>query len=116
MFFIDFEYASYNYIAYEIANFLNELCIDYSVVDFPKFKLIKKLTYEDVVKACQYYPDFYEELPKEVINFLSLVNLYWAVWSIKMTNEPSNAQFGTIEHGFIRIELFHYYQQISHSL
>ncbi|KRX02634.1 Protein kinase-like domain [Pseudocohnilembus persalinus] len=35
--FIDFEYCSKNYAGYDIANFLNECCIDYAVDKFPFF-------------------------------------------------------------------------------
>lgn len=34
--FIDFEYSAYNYIAYDLANFLNETTISY-VSEFPGF-------------------------------------------------------------------------------
>ena len=35
---IDYDYAAYNYLAYDIANFLNESTINYCVDAFPFFK------------------------------------------------------------------------------
>lgn len=39
VFFIDFEYSRYNYIAYDIANFLNESAIDYTLDEYPFFQV-----------------------------------------------------------------------------
>lgn len=39
MHFIDFDYVKSNYLAYDIANFINETCIDYSVKHYPGFQL-----------------------------------------------------------------------------
>jgi thiamine kinase-like enzyme len=35
--FIDFEYAGYNFVSYDIANSLNEATIDYSFEEYPYF-------------------------------------------------------------------------------
>lgn len=40
--FIDFEYTGYNYISYDIANFMNESTIDYQCTEYPFFKFIKE--------------------------------------------------------------------------
>ena len=36
--FIDYEYSSYNYFYYDIADFLNESTINYQVKEFPFFR------------------------------------------------------------------------------
>lgn len=36
--FIDYEYSSYNYTAYDVANFLNESTIGYDVNEFPGYR------------------------------------------------------------------------------
>jgi len=43
--FIDYDYVSYNYLAYDIANFLNEACINYSVTTYPGYSLIRHFSF-----------------------------------------------------------------------
>jgi hypothetical protein len=64
--------------------------------EFPKFQLIKKFSFEDIKRISKSYPSWTEELVNEIVNCLSLANLFWAAWSIMMANEPSNANFGTV--------------------
>jgi thiamine kinase-like enzyme len=37
--FIDFEYGGYNFPWYDLANFINEVCIDYTTEEWPKFTI-----------------------------------------------------------------------------
>jgi choline/ethanolamine kinase len=39
VFFIDYEYSRYNYIAYDIADLLDECAFDYTVKKYPGFEV-----------------------------------------------------------------------------
>lgn len=45
---IDYDYADYNYIAYDIANLINETSFDYSPLTYPGFKIIKTYSEEEL--------------------------------------------------------------------
>lgn len=45
---IDYEYSSYNYVYYDVANFLNECNINYSIKEYPYFRVEKKMTWEEI--------------------------------------------------------------------
>lgn len=42
---IDFEYVSRNYVGYDLANFMNESCIDYSLAEYPFFTYLEDKEY-----------------------------------------------------------------------
>ena len=81
--FIDYDYVGINYIAYDIANFINETTIDYSEPSYPGFRLLKTMTVEEISTIAKMYPAYYEGLSMDVLKFMCVVNLYWAIWSIK---------------------------------
>lgn len=93
---IDYEYSSYNYIYYDIGNFFNECTINYSVEEFPKFRVEKRLTMDEVSKDTKLYPEPYPGIEKDVLKGLAICNLYWATWSIVMAYNPSQGKFGTV--------------------
>ena len=41
--FIDYEHAGYNYKAYELANLIEQLSINYDIKEAPYFKLEEKM-------------------------------------------------------------------------
>lgn len=59
---IDYEYSSYNYRGYDIANFFNEATIDYNVTEYPYYSLDdKKYPSEyDLIDFIKYYLFFFK--------------------------------------------------------
>jgi len=60
---VDYEYSCYNYRGYDIANFLNESAIDYTVSDYPYYtlnldKALSKEALEDFVKYYLFFSKF----------------------------------------------------------
>lgn len=106
MHFIDYDYVGVNYLAYDIANFLNETTIDYCSEEYPGFGLIKELTFEEISMITKYYPGYYANMETEVLKFMCVVNLYWAVWSIKRFDINKSEGFGVAEHGLLRTKLY----------
>lgn len=55
--FIDFEYANYNYQAFDIANFISEVPFDYGFNKYPFFDYVYEnyLSRDEVLKALKYY-------------------------------------------------------------
>lgn len=113
VYFIDFEYSRNNYVAYDIANFLNEAAVDYSVKEYPNFKIREDClpTMNDIREVCKAYigkggATEYEfnVLCDETYRCLALCNFYWAVWSLIMDN--SHTPFGYVEHAGKKLELF----------
>ena len=110
MHFIDYDYVGVNYLAYDIANFLNETTIDYCTEDYPGFRLVKELTFEEISTVAKYYPGYYANMEMDVLKFMCVVNLYWAVWSIKRFDINKSEGFGVAEHGLLRIKLYQHYR------
>lgn len=48
----------------------------------------------------------------EVLKFLCVVNLYWAIWSLRRYELNNCVTFGIIEHGIMRMELFFHYNEL----
>lgn len=97
---------------YDIANFFNECTINYQVEEFPKFRVEKRLTVEEVQNDTKLYPQLYHGIENDVLRGLAICNLYWATWSIIMAYSPSQGDFGTVEHGLARIDLYRYYKNL----
>lgn len=59
---IDYEYSSYNYRGYDIANFFNEATIDYSVSEYPYYTLdVNKYPSDyDLIDFIKYYLFFFK--------------------------------------------------------
>jgi len=60
MVFIDYEYSSYNYRGYDIANYLNEAIIDYTIPETPFFKVREEIGFsqEDMADMIFHYVVF----------------------------------------------------------
>ena len=80
---IDYDYVGFNYIGYDIANLINETSIDYSPEGPPGFKLLQTYTPSKLSEIAKLYPGYYPELEEEVLRFMCVANLYWAIWSLK---------------------------------
>ncbi|KAF9613208.1 hypothetical protein IFM89_006309 [Coptis chinensis] len=118
LYFIDFEYGSYSYRGYDIANHFNEYAgfdCDYSL-------------YPD--KDAQYHffrhylhPDEPQEVPEEDLNSLyvetntyKLVShLYWAVWALIQAN-VSSIDFDYLDYFFLRYKEYKKQKEESFSL
>lgn len=74
--FIDFEYAGTNYVSYDIANFMNETTIDYSIPNSPGF---------------QYVPenDFTHSKIKDFVKFYLLAKIFIAKQEMESWNKLS---------------------------
>lgn len=107
---IDFEYACYNYVAYDIANLLNECCFDY-LEEMPGFKVYKHVNEQEIEKACVLYPGKYEGLAEDVKFMLGVCNYFWALWSLVAKPTPT---FSAVEHGKARYDLYRYYMEKLH--
>lgn len=93
---IDYDYVGFNYIGYDIANLINETSIDYSPEGPPGFQLLKTYSPEKLNSIAQLYPGFYPELGEEVLRFMCVSNLYWAIWSLKREEFNVSKTFGII--------------------
>ena len=106
---IDYDYADFNYIAYDIANLINETSFDYCPPQFPGFAVIKVYSPEELAKIAKNYPGYYPDLEEEVLKFMCVSNLYWGIWSLRRNELNVSEIFGILEHGLKRIELFEIY-------
>lgn len=100
---IDYDYAGYNYIAYDIANLINETSFDYSLPTYPGFTIIKTYSEEELEKISKQYPKYSAELKDQVVKFMCVSNLYWAVWSLQRNELNVSEIFGILEHGLKRL-------------
>lgn len=55
--FIDFEYCGYNYVAFDIANFMNESHFNYSVTEDPFYELVRPNVFskDDIIDFVRHY-------------------------------------------------------------
>lgn len=112
---IDFEYSSYNYRTFDIANHLSEWCFDYNTDRYPFFKsspdlfppidkqkqfLCHYITGSDQMGTQQLTNGSYESLDdriealfEEMQPFLLASNLLWTLWAIFNAN-TSKIKFG----------------------
>lgn len=96
---IDFEYCSYNYRTFDLANHLSEWCFDYNGDKYPYFNYSKERFPADSDQkkflgyfASQHYGDDTNDCEKlkiidmlfnEMQPFLMASNLLWTLWAIK---------------------------------
>jgi thiamine kinase-like enzyme len=82
---IDFEYASLNYIYYDIANYFAECALDNTELRYYPH------LYPNKEKRCQFYKEYfnnlypnnyYEQFDNLVLNFCPLVEYTWYVWAM----------------------------------
>ncbi len=90
---IDFEYASLNYLYYDIANYFAECAFDNSQLKYDNSK------YPNINTRCKFYKeyfyhkhsdDYYLQIDLLVNWFVPLVEYFWYIWSlIKYTDTKS---------------------------
>lgn len=114
---IDYEYSRYNHVAYDIANFLSESSINYTLETTPFFEFLDEFlpTRKLIEWICEEYlrrsdqnhevdDVLVQKLSDDVERCFGLCNFYWAVWS-PMTKNPQ-IFFDYMEHGLKRLERF----------
>ncbi|XP_070557455.1 choline/ethanolamine kinase-like [Ptychodera flava] len=120
--FIDFEYSSYNYRGYDIANFFCEWTFDYSSKELPCFKYSPEdyPTKEQQLKFIRAYLDCFNEYQsatvekKEKIEFDLLTEVerltipchfFWVLWSI-VQQTKSQHKFGFLDYALTRMKIY----------
>ncbi|XP_076310732.1 choline kinase alpha-like isoform X2 [Tachypleus tridentatus] len=104
--FIDFEYCSYNYRGFDIANHFLEWCYDYSLPEYPHFTIkmenfpskeqqlnfiheyMKSYTRDSLINI-----EMQDEILREVQVFSLASHLFWTLWSIS-SGYCSTIRFG----------------------
>jgi len=130
---IDYEYASYNYRAFDIANHFCEWTFDYhSHNKHPYFAwnqefypseeqqhLFAKSYLDEIAQNRSYNDEFpgnapvfvlsdgVETLTDEVKAFVPVSHFFWGVWAILLA-ETSPVQFGFSEYAQCRLELYYH--------
>jgi choline/ethanolamine kinase len=117
--FIDFEYSSYNYRAFDFANHFCEWMIDYTLEQAPYFTITpenfpteqEQSNFIGAYLAASGQADVSGETVKKVIEetaaFLPVSHFVWGVWAL-LQLELSPVKFGFAEYG--RTRLSHYFQ------
>ncbi|CDW55529.1 choline:ethanolamine kinase [Trichuris trichiura] len=114
--FIDYEYSSYNYRAFDIANHFNEWMFDYAVSSSPGFVVSsehfpnessQKLFFSGYLKELQRPAsgESLEALYAEVAGFVPITNFFWAVWGL-LQFEISPIDFDFLEFAKVRFHLY----------
>jgi choline/ethanolamine kinase len=101
---VDFEYCSYNFLAFDLANHLSEWCFDYNGDSYPNFNFsLARLPSEEKQRQfLTYYIDALDQklrqqlfdpslsdsdlmnlLTNEMNIFLMASNLLWCIWAVK---------------------------------
>ncbi len=104
---IDFEYASLNYIYYDIANYFAECALDNTELKYHEH------LYPSKESRCQFYKeyfnnsnpeDYYVQFDFLVLNFSPLVEYTWYVWAIIKYINTGSSDYLT--YGKIRYDNF----------
>ncbi|XP_076333464.1 choline kinase alpha-like isoform X2 [Tachypleus tridentatus] len=116
--FIDFEYCSYNYRGFDIANHFLEWCYDYSLPEYPHFtaKMENFPSKEQQIyfiheylkslnKDAQVDEEMQDQILKEVQIFSLASHFFWTLWSI-YNGYCSAINFGYWEYGCKRLEAY----------
>ncbi|XP_071830494.1 choline/ethanolamine kinase-like isoform X2 [Apostichopus japonicus] len=113
---IDYEYASYNYVAYDFANHFNEWTMDYSKEEAPYYKITKSdypsreqqiaflKAYDQKCEELGFLTDelgSYEERMREIKRFAAANHFLWALWSV-IQAKVSRTTFGFLEYALDR--------------
>jgi thiamine kinase-like enzyme len=106
-FLIDIEYSNYNFVEYDLANFINESHIDYAVEESPFFAEIEPVRPEYVGFVVRKYLEI-ADLQVDLRNFvenvrkcMALSHLNWACWAILY--KKCTVQFDYVRHAEYRI-------------
>lgn len=108
--FIDYEYAAFNYQAFDIANHFAEFIgINLDTIDF-KAMFPSKEFQKEWIKI--YLEEFYEKTPSQneieevyvdVTKFVLVTHLFWGIWSL-IQSEHSNISFDYMRYAKVRID------------
>ncbi|KAJ8023547.1 Choline/ethanolamine kinase [Holothuria leucospilota] len=117
---IDYEYASYNFSAYDFANHFNEWTMDYSRSEPPYYKITKTnfptrqeqvfflKAYDKKLKEMGYLSDElgdYDERLREIQRFVAVNHFLWSLWSV-IQAKMSKTTFGFLEYAWDRFCLY----------
>lgn len=116
---IDFEYCSYNYRGFELANHFVEWVYDYTYDRHPNFiaNKEKQPTREQMLAFIQHYlkclPTYnptaevnYEAILSEIKHFMLASHLFWGLWSM-VNAKRSQIPFGYWEYANDRIDCYY---------
>lgn len=118
---IDYEFSSYNYRAFDLANHFLEWTFDYTNGSYPFYFCTKeqfptteqsqeflstylKKLYELDCKDVAVSKTDIEALEKEVKVFVMVSHLYWSLWSI--SNAHQNIEFGYWDYAASRLKAY----------
>ena len=111
---IDFEYCSYNYRAFDIANHFMEWTYDYTAKEWPYFKATPE-NYPTSLQRLKFICHYLKEtgskenpidVLKEVEVFSLASHLFWALWAIVNT-KTSQIPFGYWEYAVERLNAYY---------
>ncbi|CAB3400078.1 unnamed protein product [Caenorhabditis bovis] len=127
---IDFEYASYNYRAFDFANHFIEYTIDYDVHESPFYTIepnhfpsremmqeffVSYLREQGGHRECDLYQKA-ESLVEETLPFVPVSHFFWGVWGLLQV-ELSPVGFGFAEYGRDRLSMYfktrHYLEKLA---
>lgn len=119
---IDFEFSSYNYRGFDLANHFLEWIFDYTNISYPFFYHFKE-NYPTVEQSHDFIRTYLKKLhkledgsdylvsnaeiegiEKEIKVFSMLSHLFWALWSI--SNSHQNIEFGYWDYALTRINCY----------
>ncbi|KAK4878013.1 hypothetical protein RN001_010519 [Aquatica leii] len=110
---IDFEYCSYNYRAFDIANHFLEWTYDYTEKEWPYFKATPS-NYPNEAQRLRFVSHYLNEtgskenvkdVLKEVEVFSLASHFFWALWAI-VNAKTSQIPFGYWEYATVRLEAY----------
>ncbi|KAF5284206.1 hypothetical protein FQR65_LT00206 [Abscondita terminalis] len=110
---IDFEYCSYNYRAFDIANHFLEWTYDYTSKEWPFFKAAPE-NYPDKTQRVRFVTRYLNEIgskenPKDVLKevevFSLASHLFWTLWAL-VNAKTSQIPFGYWEYATVRANAY----------
>ncbi|XP_023035340.1 ethanolamine kinase [Drosophila willistoni] len=104
--FIDYEYADYNFQAFDIGNHFAEMCgvdeVDYTRYPKREFQLKWLRVYlESYLQRTNILSDEVEQLYVQVNQFALAAHIFWTVWSL-LQAEHSTIDFDYVGYAFLR--------------
>ncbi|KAL1450625.1 hypothetical protein WDU94_002967 [Cyamophila willieti] len=116
---IDFEYCSYNYRAFDIANHFVESTYDYTYKHFPHYTVrrdnypsyaIRKAFVETYLSRMNNTSTSPDQVLEEVQHFTLASHFFWALWSF-VHDDNSEIPFGYWEYGLERLNTYYRLKQ-----
>uniref|UniRef100_A0A8D9BKV0 Choline/ethanolamine kinase n=1 Tax=Cacopsylla melanoneura TaxID=428564 RepID=A0A8D9BKV0_9HEMI len=116
---IDFEYCSYNYRAFDIANHFVESMYDYTYKHFPHYTVrrdnyptyvIRKAFVETYLSRMNNTTTTADQVLEEVKHFTLASHFFWALWSF-VHDDNSEIPFGYWEYGLERLNTYYRLKQ-----